>query len=732
MKAAHTIAFSAASRQSTSGSGGNLNHGAIGKVAPRESQLQPGHPHIGPPHMELPSLESASAAFDVVFDSSGEALLILDRAGVIQRANHRARGMIRFREASARASAIGDSYGAGMRLADLIPDSAASELASLLGLRAPASSQGSTQFSDQLSDQSIVAPLASDRSIRMTLRAMLPVTQHLLICLDACSSEKRPATPSHDPVARHLEAELRAILDSVPAGAVLLDRAGSLRFVSSPFGEFFALDAAQLAKIETFRDLDALVSPLLAIPGAFASPWQSFMRGAASPKHDELELQHPVWRLLDRFSRPVLDSFGQAVGWLEIYSDITRERRQRSTMVQTEKMAALGQLVSGIAHELNNPLTTIMGYAQLLLGHGLKPQQLAEATRVFQEAERACRIVKNLLYFARTNKTEQTCVDLNQVVERTLALRSYELKMENIQVFADLAPGLPQTIADPLQLQQVVLNLLINAEQALLEYRGHGNVRIRTSLIMRGPQPHDHIVLEVSDDGPGIPPEHASRVFEPFFTSKPPGAGTGLGLSIIYGIVHQHGGEVTFESRPGAGARFIVDLPVVPVPDSFTYILPTASSEPAKNAPGRILIVEDEPAVAQLMVDVLREEGHQAESVLNSQDGLTLISRHNYDLVVCDLRMPQIDGQAFYDALVSSGSPMSDRVIIVTGDVLAARTREFLDRTRLPYLAKPFLVEELKLAVARLLSSESKPSAGPSAKQIDFVANHSHSNSEPQ
>lgn len=601
MKAAHTIAFSAASGQSTSGSGGDLNHRTAGKAAPRESPLQPGLPHI-----ELPSLESASGAFDAVFDSSGEALLILDRAGIIQRVNTRARGMIRFREASARGSSIGDSYGTGMRLADLIPDSAASELASLLGLRALASSLGSRQLSDQISDQSIVAPLASDRSVRMTLRAVLPVTQHLLICLDASSPPQYPVPQNR---------------------------------------------GAQIAPTQ--------INPAQNIP---------------------------------------------------------------EQMVQTEKMAALGQFVSGIAHELNNPLTTIMGYAQLLLGHGLRPQQLAEATRVFHEAERACRIVKNLLYFARANKAEQTSVNLNDVVERALALRSYELKMENILVQCDLAPGLPHTLADPLQLQQVVLNLLINAEQALLEYRGNGNVRIRTSRVLRpsDSKPREHIVLEVFDDGPGIPPEHASRIFEPFFTSKPPGAGTGLGLSIIYGIVHQHGGEVTFESQPGAGTRFIVDLPVVPVPAFSANVLSIAPdrSEPGASVRGRILIVEDEPSVAQLMVDVLREEGHHAEFVLNSQEGLTMISRHTYDLVICDLRMPQIDGQAFYEALVSSGSPMRNRVIVVTGDVLAARTRKFLDRTRHPYLAKPFLVEELKLAVACLLNSAWKP-GGPSAERTD-------------
>ena len=284
------------------------------------------------------------------------------------------------------------------------------------------------------------------------------------------------------------------------------------------------------------------------------------------------------------------------------------ERKFPAKMLQTEKMAALGQLVSGIAHELNNPLTAIMGYTQLLLGRGLGPGPLSEARKVYQEAERARRIVKNLLYFARENRPEQTRVDLNEIVERTLALRSYEMKVENIVVECELALDLPRTMADPYQLQQVVLNLVINAEQALLEGRGQGRVRIRTEHLTR--TRGDRILLEVSDDGPGIPHDIAWRIFDPFFTTKPAGVGTGLGLSIVYGIVHQHGGEVTFESQPGNGAKFSVELPVVSA----------AAGEPedalAQDAgaaqavlTGRILVVEDEPTVAQLMADVLREEG---------------------------------------------------------------------------------------------------------------------------
>ena len=314
------------------------------------------------------------------------------------------------------------------------------------------------------------------------------------------------------------------------------------------------------------------------------------------------------------------------------------------------------------------------------------------------------------MFFAREAKPERVRVDLNEVVERTLALRSYELKVENIVVDCAFDPDLPATLADPYQLQQVVLNLLVNAEQALLQGRGQGNIWIRTMRL-----PGDRLALEVADDGPGIPPEIAPRVFDPFFTTKPPGVGTGLGLSIVYGIVQQHGGEVSLESTPGAGAKFVVELPVVESPAKDASVREPQLEAAFSDVPaGRILVVEDEPTVGQLIADVLREDGHRVDVVMDSQEGLNQIARTNYDLVICDLRMPRLDGPAFYDALVRARSPAQHRIIFITGDTLAPRTLEFLKPHGLPHLAKPFLVEELKLAVNRALErGRADPSFAP-------------------
>lgn len=623
------------------------------------------------------------ASFRAVFESSGEALVVVDAKGRIQRANRRACELLGGQNGNPTRAPLGDFL--------LMPS--ASELASFW-TRAlssePVPSPGKTNLEAQLPNGFLV---------RVTVRAKMPGSQDLLVCFEEGSIVQRA-----DKKWRQAEAELLSVLDSVQAGIILFDPSGRVRFSNAHFAQLFGLDARMFAKLEAVEDLELLVAQRLRNPETLSGPWLSFVEGKGVPGNDEVEIMRPARRVLERFSRPVLDSRGHTLGWLEVYYDVTGDRLIQSKLLQTEKMAALGHLVSGIAHELNNPLTAIMGYGQLLLGHGLMPAQHSEAKKIYQEAERARRIVKNLLYFGRENKPERTRVDLNEIVERTLALRSYELKVENIVVECDLAAHLPETMADPYQLQQVVLNLIVNAEQALLEGRGQGKVRIQTYRTAG-----NKISLEISDDGPGIPREIASRIFDPFFTTKPSGVGTGLGLSIVYGIVQQHDGEVTFESQPGAGAKFVVELPIIAIPaEERTAALPESATRSGTVAAGRILVVEDEPTVAQLIVDVLREEGHQMEAVLDSQEGLTRLSRGRYDLIICDLRMPRLDGPAFYDALVRAGSPLKNRIIFITGDTLAPRTQEFLEPHGLPYLAKPFLVEELKLAVNRMLEPRVK------------------------
>jgi len=282
--------------------------------------------------------------------------------------------------------------------------------------------------------------------------------------------------------------------------------------------------------------------------------------------------------------------------------------------------------------------------------------------------------------------------------------------VENIELSQDLAQDLPPVMADPAQLQQVLLNLLVNAEQAIRQGSGEGSIRVRTRKTPRG-----RISFEILDSGPGIPQEIIPRIFDPFFSTKPSGTGTGLGLSITCGIVKEYGGEIFVHSQLGHGAKFTVELPAAaykPAPASAPPAIRTRVPAAIRLGRGeRMLVVEDEPTVAHLIADVLIEEGHKVEIVLDGRDGLDRAAAGNYALIICDLRMPHLDGRAIYRELVAQGSPMRHRLMFVTGDTLAARTLEFLEKSGLPFLAKPFLVEELKAVVERALVSAEQSSA---------------------
>ncbi len=394
---------------------------------------------------------------------------------------------------------------------------------------------------------------------------------------------------------------------------------------------------------------------------------------------------------------PIIED-GVVTGAVGIMRDITGERRLTEQLVQREKLAAIGQLVSGVAHELNNPLAGIMAFAQLLSGASpMEDDQRDAVETINREARRAAKIVSNLLFFARQRDPERGRTDLNQVMRDTLEMRRYVLRTQQVEVVTELDAALPTTWADSFQLQQVILNLITNAEHALVGMTGPKRITLATRFV------DGRLEASVSDNGPGIPAEQLDQLFNPFFTTKAVGEGTGLGLSISDGIARQHGGEIRVESRMGAGARFTLSLPRVDAPRSSTEVRAVeAAAAPAGTR--TFLLVDDEPAIRQALSMYLRRAGHVVDLAESGQEALAHLGRRRYDGIFLDLRMPDVSGVDLYGRLRASDPAQADRVVFASGDVDAHDAREFLRATGRPFLAKPFAlsaVSEMLEQVAR-------------------------------
>jgi two-component system NtrC family sensor kinase len=447
-------------------------------------------------------------------------------------------------------------------------------------------------------------------------------------------------------------------------------------------------------------------------------------------------------------SAVVLESTGQ-VRIEALMRDVSDRKRLEEQsrdlyhqLLQAEKMAALGTTISGVAHELNNPLATILTWSERLTERELEGSTRRGVETILHEAERAARIVRNLLTFARKRHTTRTMVDINQVVRETLSLRAYEQRVTNISVIDALASGIPAVFADPHQIQQVLLNLVINAEQAMLTSNGRGTLMVRT---WQDPE-HESIVLEVNDDGPGVPEDVRTKIFDPFFTTKEVGKGTGLGLTVAYAIVEEHGGRMWLVSEPDAGASFYVELPVAggrlkaitpgelagaglasgaaggtdrdgagpdltameepgrprgsrPTPRVQIVAPAEADSVPRLDSPA-VLIVEDEAALASAMAESFSDAGFLVDRAGDGEEALAFLEGGQYDIIISDLKMPRMDGIQLFLALREQHPEMAGRIMFVTGDVIGTDAERFLSDSGCRWLAKPFRLSEL-LRIAR-------------------------------
>jgi PAS domain S-box-containing protein len=365
--------------------------------------------------------------------------------------------------------------------------------------------------------------------------------------------------------------------------------------------------------------------------------------------------------------------------------DVTDQKMLQEQLIQSEKMSAIGQLVSGVAHELNNPLAGISAFAQLLLAEKrFPPDQRTAAETIYSEARRASRIVQNLLTFARQHKAEKGPTEINQVLDDTLELRGYELRVRGIDVRREYDESLPDTMADAHQLQQVFLNLMTNAEQAMEQRDGHHH-----RLTVRTRRSGESIRIEIEDTGAGIPANLIERIFNPFFTTKPTGSGTGLGLSISLGIVREHEGRIWAENPPQTGARFVVEIPITEPRAAGEHAAPT-QVQPVGSDRLRVLVVDDEASVRVSLQRYLAGKGHEVETTASGEDALVRLKASKYDAVIVDMRMPDLSGEQLFERLRSNDPAHAERVIFTTGDLVNEQMRRFLDGTGRPCVAKPF------------------------------------------
>jgi two-component system NtrC family sensor kinase len=495
---------------------------------------------------------------------------------------------------------------------------------------------------------------------------------------------------------RDSQARLSAFLDNAPAAMYLKDRSGRYALANRFMAERLGYEHGELigktpeevlapASLAEAREVDAIIRQT---------------RAAHARETDFATSDGVRSALTIRF--PVFDEAGEIAYIGGVALDVSAQKRaeqelqrSRDALYQSEKMSAMGSMLAGVSHELNNPLAIVVGEA-ILLEEEAEGTPLAEsAGRINRAAERCSRIVQTFLAMARQKPPERTELNVNEAVEAAVELTAYGMRSNGVEVTCALAPGLPAVLADSDQIQQVLINLLINAQQALQEQAGPRSIHIMTT------NDHGAVNIRVSDNGPGVAPDVARRIFDPFFTTKPQGSGTGIGLSYSQGVVEAHGGKLSLLAGT-EGAAFEIMLPVESGMDQ-PPAQPAPVEQPARA--GRALVVDDEPELGQMIARFLSGEGFAVEVAPGGREAIAKLAEDDFDLILSDLRMPDLDGPALHAWLAENRPHLVDRLGFLTGDTLGPAAVRFLDEAQRPVAEKPFTRQSLRALIREILSS---------------------------
>jgi two-component system NtrC family sensor kinase len=383
--------------------------------------------------------------------------------------------------------------------------------------------------------------------------------------------------------------------------------------------------------------------------------------------------------------------------------DVSERKKVGDQLRRAEKLSALGQLIAGVAHELNNPLSIVMGYSQVMaVQTGLDKKTQGNLQRILQESTRASKIVRDLLTFACPSDPQKAAVSINHLISSVIEAQEANIQAAQIQLEQRLAHDLPNTMADYSQIEQVIINLIGNAIYALSTRPKPRVLTISTE------EEGNYIRIIVADNGPGIPKEVIGQIFDPFFTTKALGKGTGLGLTVSTTIIQGHRGRILAENQPTGGARVVVELPIIQCAAAVAVdqLSPKAKSLAEEPAKGSVLIVDDEPGIITLLTHVLSGLGHNVTTATNGVEALERIAAGSYDVIVSDIRMPGMDGVKFFETLKSQNETLAHRIIFMTGDTVSPETRAFLQDTGNPWLSKPFDIKQMIDTVGDMFDKE--------------------------